>query len=199
MADADGMSIIDGRTGAPLANKFFSERMSTHVTGDDGVRSARAMAEDAECIVITISAESTEQITILRGHGTGVLPEEASYYLNLQDIVIEKFCEIMRARDETIYQRVNDLQQSHAKLARDYETLQDRVDKMKQLEPQKPGVAAPAVEVRPSRSQRWEWDPRRWRSCAPCPRAQSTGGRVRAATSTLRSRHTGQRRGCCAR
>lgn len=77
--DADGMSIIDGSTGAPVANKFFSSELSENVTGGARSRSAYWIAEQASCIVILISEDSDGEFSVILGRGDGREPERAWY------------------------------------------------------------------------------------------------------------------------
>eukprot|EP00466_Bigelowiella_natans_P008447 jgi/Bigna1/146822/aug1.121_g21530 len=63
----DGMIIINGKTGAPYAHEFFSNRVS------DAVHDGGARTREANCIVIKISADSAGEVVVYLGE-KGVLP-----------------------------------------------------------------------------------------------------------------------------
>merc|ERR1719223_2096999 len=65
--DSDGMTLVDGSSGRPIANKFFSTGTSQQVHGGARTRSSVWMAEQVECMVIKISEDSKGEIAIYRG------------------------------------------------------------------------------------------------------------------------------------
>mmetsp|Transcript_27016 Transcript_27016/g.45392 ORF Transcript_27016/g.45392 Transcript_27016/m.45392 type:complete len:1226 (+) Transcript_27016:116-3793(+) len=70
----DGMIIINGKTGAPYAHEFFSNRVSDAVhDGGARTRAAAWIAQEANCIVIKISADSAGEVVVYLGE-KGVLP-----------------------------------------------------------------------------------------------------------------------------
>jgi len=77
--DADGMTIIDGITGAPVANKFFTRALSEVVGGGARSKSAYWISEQAEVMVIKISEDAGGKITIHRGYGPGSTPKMADH------------------------------------------------------------------------------------------------------------------------
>lgn len=74
----DGMTLIDGLSGAPVANGFFSQSLSD-VSGGARSRSALWMAEQSFCIVIKISEDSGGEITIFCRRTHGSKPETCQF------------------------------------------------------------------------------------------------------------------------
>lgn len=69
--DSDGMTLIHGLSGAPVANKFFSSSLSHRVTGGARSRSASWVAESIPCVVIVISEDSKGSVLVHFSDGTG--------------------------------------------------------------------------------------------------------------------------------
>lgn len=130
---ADGMSVVNGLTGAPVANKFFSDKISETSTGGARTRSAWAMAEQAECIVIVISADSKGEISILRGRGEGCSPDRASYCLCPEELACEACSKITLEHAEKLAQHAEIIQQQNETIQQQQEVLDRQQQQIEQL------------------------------------------------------------------
>jgi hypothetical protein len=77
--NADGMTVIDGRTGAPVANKFFSSGTSENACGGARSKAALWIAEMATAIVIKVGEDTKGEITVHCRHGPDGQPLTAQH------------------------------------------------------------------------------------------------------------------------